>query len=380
MNRIGKEELDAVRKVLKRDPPLLSGFYKNPLGGPSVQAFEKALAEYHGMKFAVTASNGTTALFLALKAVGVCSGGEVVVPPLTFSATATAVMMTGASPVFVDVDSETYNMKYEEVRKALSPVTQAIIPVHLLGTPCEDVELIVEAANEISRHYPSITVIEDNAQGLGATLHGNLTGAFGDMSCLSFQETKTITTGGEGGAILTNNEALAEKLRKLRNHGQQYAETPYVCWNARMTEIQAAIGVEQLKKLDRFNRLQRQNAKILMESMPPWIHPPITHSGVDPTYFIIGCTAAVGGVTTADGYMDRELFVKEMTDRGVNKNLPGATVGLGYTRTIMDLPLLRPYKRYCPTAENLTMKFLWFDIHRWKTQKEMGETIKAMGW
>ena len=373
MKRLGDEEIRAVVEVLKREPLCLSGYYKNPSGGPSNQAFEEALAAYHGVGYAVTCSNGTSALHLALLACGVKRGDEVIVPPLTFYATASAVLMVGAKPVFADVDPKTYNISPESVNERLTAKTKAVIPVHLLGMPVD-----MENLMEVLPGDRKVWVIEDNAQGIGAKYKGKLTGTFGDASILSFQETKTITTG-EGGAVLTNDKRIAEKVRYLRNHGAQYGLQPYLTYNYRLTELQAALGLVQLRRLDEFIKMQVENAEALFKVLPKEVKPPFKPAYAEPTFYIIGCTVE-------DGF-PREKFVETLTRKGVNRLLPGATVGLGYTQTIMELPLLRRFKKPCPNAENLVHRFLWFDCHRFRTFKEftenelkiIDETFKEMG-
>lgn len=374
MKRLGDEEVKAVVEVLKREPLCLSGYYKNPNGGPSNQAFEEALAAYHGLRYAVTCSNGTSALHIALLACGVKRGDEVIVPPLTFYATASAVLMVGAKPVFADVDPKTYNIDPDSVNERLTPKTKAIIPVHLLGMPVDMDRLI-----EVLPKNRDVIIIEDNAQALGAKYKGQLTGTFGKASILSFQETKTITTG-EGGAVLTDNKKVAEKARFLRNHGAQYGLQPYLTYNYRMTEIQAAIGLVQLRKLDSFIKMQVENAKELFKVLPKEVHPPFIPNYAEPTLYIVGCTVEEG--------FPREKFVEALTRKGVNRLLPGATVSLGYTKTIMELPLLKKFKKPCPVAEDLVKKFIWFDCHRFRTLEEfrenelkiISETFKELGY
>lgn len=365
MKRIDEREVEAVLEVLRREPTCLSGYYKNPYGGPSNQAFEEALAKYHGVKHAVTCSNGTSALHIALLACGVKRGDEVIVPPLTFYATASAVLMVGAKPVFADVDPKTYNLSPDSVQERLTPKTKAVIPVHLLGMPCD-----MDRLRGVLPTGKKVWIIEDNAQCIGGKYKGRLTGTLGDIACLSFQETKSITTCGEGGAILTDDDKLAEKARFLRNHGAVYGLQPYLTFNYRMTEVQAAMGLVQLRKLDSFINLQVQNAKLLFEVLPKTVHPPFIPDYAEPTLYIVGCTVE-------DGF-PRERFVQILTERGVNRNLPGATVSLGYTRTIMDLPLIKRFRRSCPAAEELVKRFLWFDCHRWVSPEEFKETLNVI--
>ena len=362
MDRFDQKEIDAVVEVIKSGT--LSGFYKNPLGGRKIVEFEKAFKEYHGMNHAISVSSGTAGLHLSLLACGVQSGDEVITTPLTFSATATSILMCGAKPVFADVDPRTYNIDPEKVKELITDKTQAIIPVHLLGTPV-DMDGLIEVADG------RIFVVEDACQALGAKYNGKLCGTIGDISIFSGQETKTLSFGGEGGMILTNNEDMAEELRLLRTHGQQYGNAPFTCYNYRLTEMQAAFGLVQLKKLDLFNKMQVKNAKILFKHLPEQIHPPYIPDYAEPTLYIIGCLAD-------DGF-PREEFVKRLTEKGVNKNLPGSTVGLGYQKAIMELPLLKPYKRSCPIAEELVRHFIWFDTHRWLLPDEFAPIAKIIG-
>lgn len=361
MKRIGEEEIKAVLEVLKREPVCLSGYYKNPSGGPSNQAFEEALAKYHGLRYAVTCSNGTSALHIALLACGVKRGDEVIVPPLTFYATASAVLMVEAKPVFADVDEKTYCLNPDSVQERITSKTKAVIPVHLLGVPAD-----IDKLKEVLPKDRKVWIIEDDAQCVGGRYKGKLTGTLGDIACLSFQETKVITTG-EGGAVITDNPQLAEKARYLRNHGAQYGLQPYLTFNYRLTELQAALGLVQLGKLDFYNRLQVENAKLLFEVLPKQVHPPFIPDYAEPTLYIVGCTVEEG--------FPREKLVQHLTQKGVNKNLPGATVGLGYTKTIMDLPLLRKFKKPCPVAEELVKKFLWFDVARFRTEEEFRRDV-----
>lgn len=366
--RFGHQEELAVLKVLRRDPPCLSGYYKNPLGGPSVQSFERALAAYHATKYAVCVSNGTTALHLGLLALGVKPGDEVITTPLTFSATATSILMCGATPVFADVDPDTWLLDPDSVRTRITEKTRVILPVHLLGVPCDMDELI--RITEDAQW--NIDLLEDNAQSLGARgWKGRLAGALCELSATSLQETKVITSGGEGGFLLTDSDALAERLRALRNHGQQYNDAPHLCFNHRMTEIQAAIGRVQLRKLDKFNLLQREAFDLLSRKLPKdYFVPQLSLPFTGPTHYLAGFTVANG--------FRREEYIATLTKLGLNRGIPGSSVGLGYTRTIMDLPLLLPYRSPCPVAEELVQRFLWFDCTRWRTRRDTLEIANTL--
>lgn len=246
---LGTEELDAVKKVFD------SGRLAQ---GPMVEEFEKNLSIYSGRKNCVVVSSGTAALHLSLLAIDVREKNEVITPDFTFIATANCARYVGATPRFVDVKKDSFNIDAQKIRKAINPKTKAVIPVSLYGQPYD-----VDAVNEVASAN-SLPVISDNAQAIGSEYKGSK--AFKDsMSILSFYSTKNMTTG-EGGAILTDSNELAEKCRLLRAIGQK-GQYNYLMlgYNFRMTEFQAAIGIEQLKKLDGFTEKRRSNAKVLDE-------------------------------------------------------------------------------------------------------------------
>jgi len=249
---LGAEELNAIKEVLE------SGMV---VQGPKVAAFEKAFAEYIGVKNAVAVNSGTAALHVTLIAMGVKPGKEVVVPPLTFFATASTVLMCGGRPTFADVEKDLYTMDPRDARKALSPRTKVIIPVHLYGQAA-DMDPLLELARE-----KGLAVLEDAAQAHGAVYKGRKTGSMGDAACFSFYATKTMTTA-EGGMVVTNDDEIARKCRLLRDHGQESKyEHVMLGYNYRMTEVAAALGLVQLKRLDNFITRRRQNAAILTNGL-----------------------------------------------------------------------------------------------------------------
>lgn len=234
---LGQEELNNITEAVK------SGWISSK--GKFIPEFEEGFAEYCGVKYGVATSNGTVALHLALTALGVEKGDEVIVPTLTFIATANAVRYTGAKPIFVDSTPDYWCIAPEKVEDAITPVTKAIIPVHLYGHPC-DMDAIIAIAQ---KH--NLYVIEDAAEAHGAEYKGRKVGSFGDISCFSFYGNKIITTG-EGGMCLTNNEGLAQRMKTLRDHGMNPHKRYWhdtVGFNYRMTNMQAAVGVAQLGKL-----------------------------------------------------------------------------------------------------------------------------------
>jgi dTDP-4-amino-4,6-dideoxygalactose transaminase len=224
-------------------------------GGPFVKRFEQEFAAYCGSRYAIGVGNGTDALWLALLALGIGEGDEVITVPNTFIATAEAITYCKARPVFVDVDQNTFTMNPAELKKSLTARTKAIIPVHLFGQPA-DMDPILEFARA-----HGLFVIEDAAQAHGAEYKGRRAGTLGDAGCFSFYPGKNLGAFGEAGAVTTNNPELREKIQILRDHGQtrKYYHT-LVGWNCRMDGIQAAILSIKLRHLEEANLLRRERA------------------------------------------------------------------------------------------------------------------------
>lgn len=223
--------------------------------GPKVEEFEQAICQYTGAKYAVAVTSCTTGLFLCLKLLGVGKGDEVIVPSYSFIATANVVVHAGATPIFVDINPQTYNIDPEKIESAITKKTKAIIPVDQVGLPCDMPEIL-----KIAKKY-KLHIIEDAACALGSSINGKKLGSFGEIAVFSFHPRKTITTG-EGGMILTNNQSWANKLRTLRHHGMSVSDVarhkskkiiqesyPVIGFNFRMSDLQAAVGIEQMKKL-----------------------------------------------------------------------------------------------------------------------------------
>ena len=222
--------------------------------GPYIDRFEEAFASYIGVKNAVAVSNGTVALHLALHAMGVGPGDEVIVPDLTFAATAHTILQTGATPVFADVEAATWCLDLAAVERATTGRTRAIVPVHLFGFPTD-----VPALSAVARPR-GIRVLEDAAEAHGATVGGVKAGALGDIGSFSFYGNKLMTTG-EGGMLTTDDDALARRCRFLKDHGmspeRRYFHTE-LAFNYRMTNLQAALGLAQLEQLETFIAKKRQ--------------------------------------------------------------------------------------------------------------------------
>lgn len=264
---LDKNELEAIKKVLK------SGWLT---GGPKNEELEKKFAKYIGTKKAITVNSCASALFVAVKSLGIT--GEIIVPSFTFPATVNAVITAGAKPVFADINSETFNIDPKSIEEKITKRTKAIIIVHTAGQPCEMDKILTIA----KKH--KLFLIEDSAQTIGGTFRNKRVGSFGDIGCFSFFPTKNMTTG-EGGMITTNNSRLATKIKTLIAHGivgkpnkkgiiERLIFVPG--YNFRMSNVLAAIGVEQLKKLGKMNRKRISLAKYLNDKIVnPKIEKPV---------------------------------------------------------------------------------------------------------
>jgi len=241
-------EIDnAVRQVLESGQFVL---------GANVSALEHEVANYLGVKCAVGVASGTDALILSLRAMGIGSGDEVIVPTYTFFATAGAVVLVGATPVLVDIEADTYCVDVRQVAERITARTKAIIPVHLYGHPAEMKSLLALAEAH------SLKLIEDNAQAFGAECDGRKTGSLGDAGCLSFFPSKNLGAFGDGGMVVTNDGEVAERVRMLRTHGWRRKYFPEVIGtNSRLDELQAAILRVKLRYVDRWNERRRDLAR-----------------------------------------------------------------------------------------------------------------------
>ncbi len=252
---IDKKEIDEVRAVLV-EKSLTSAANS---GGKRVQEFEKLLSSFVKSKYAVAVNSGTAALQAALYALDIKQGDEVLLPSFTFVATANSVVSVGAKPVFVDILKENYTMDPDDLRKKITKKSKAVIPVHIYGNMAYMNEL-----SEIANKY-NLEIIEDAAQSLGTTYRGKHSGTFSKLGCFSLYAAKVMTSG-EGGAIVTNDKNLFEKLRKIRNHGMLHGyDTRILGLNLRLPEINAAIAKIQMKKLGKFLNQRQKNARILTE-------------------------------------------------------------------------------------------------------------------
>jgi perosamine synthetase len=265
---LGVEEEAAVLRVLA------SGRLAQ---GECVATFEQHFADLCHVREAVAVSSGTAALHLALLAHNIGRGDEVITTAFSFVATANAILLVGATPVFVDIDPETYTLDPIQVEMALTRRTKAIIAVHLYGHPCD-----MKRLEQVAEAY-SLVLIEDASQAHAATIDGRPVGSFG-TGCFSFYATKNMTTG-EGGMITTSEPAIAERIRLLRNHGQEARYYHIILgFNLRMTEMQAALGIAQIEKLEHFTQRRIANATYLTEQLKGTVQTPVVRPGYRHVY------------------------------------------------------------------------------------------------
>lgn len=341
----------------------LSSFIAAPgqcfLGGEKIRQFEKTVAAFHGVRYAVAFNSATAALHAAVVAVGLRPGEEVIVPPYTFTSTATCALMHNAIPRFADIRADTYCLDPESVERALSPLTRAVIPVHLFGHPADMDRLL-----RIARKH-RLKVIEDCAQAPGAAIRERLVGTLGDCGVFSFTESKTVTSG-EGGMLITDDRKIARTAQMVRNHGEVILEdqsersttSNLLGWNYRMTEMEAALGIVQWGRLKELNTRRMKLADYLSKKIRGFLglSPPVLQPDCKHVYYAY----PVRYDENAAG-ISRAVFAKALRAEGI-------PVGEGYVRPLYLNPIyhenrpaaFRFYQgeaRYdkgtCPVAEAL---------------------------
>ena len=345
-------------------------------GGPLAADFEKKFAEYVGVKCAVSVNSCTAALHLAMRVLNIKSGDEVIVPDLTFAATANAALFVGATPVFADIDEKTFNISLNDVLNKITPKTKAIIPVHYGGQPCDMTELI-----EIAQDY-KLHIVEDCAHSLGAKYDGKQTGSFGVFGCFSFYPTKIITTL-EGGMITTNDENLAKKLQVLREHGMSksaidreseaswYYDVVDLGYNYRLNELQSALGISQLERVENGIKMRMEAARYYGERLNlNGIVTPYEAAGRSHIYhlYVIKVDKDKFGLTRD------ELFKKLSADK--------VGVSLHYT----PLHKLSFYKKFLnsttnkfPVAEQIYQQILSLPLYPTMTKNDVDYVVDSIG-
>ena len=353
----------------------------NQWTGKEGEKFQEEFAATCNVKYAIALSNGTVALELALKAIHVGNEDEVIVTPRTFIASASCVALQGAKPVFADVDYKSQNITAMTIRKAITPKAKAIIAVHLAGWSCE-MDTIMELAHEYN-----LKVIEDCAQAHGALYKGKPVGSFGHAAAFSFCQDKIMTTGGEGGMLLTNDENIWSDCWAFKDHGKSYDAVYHrnqqtgFRWlhesfgtNWRMTEMQAAIGRKQLTKLPEWVRIRRRNAAILTESFSRLKAFRVTVPPADIFHSYYKYYVFVRPEILKDDW-DRDRIMNCISGKGIP--CFSGICGEVYLEKAFDGNGLRPAKRL-PVARELGETSLMFLVHPTLTEKDMKKTVQVV--
>ncbi len=353
---IDDKEIKAVSDVLK------SGTIAQ---GPKVNGFENQFAKFCGTNHSIAVNSGTAALHTALNSVGIVQGDEVITTPFTFIATANTILMQGAKPVFVDIAEDTFNIDVKKIEEKITKKTKAILAVDLFGHLCDYDEI-----NEIAKDNKLI-VVDDACQAVNAEYKGEKAGSFGDIAAFSFYATKNIACG-EGGAITTNNKNYAEKSRLFRQHGRSNMvgyDYSNVGYNYRMTDISAAILLEQLKKIDIITKKRTENAACLSKELGKirGLQIPIVKKGHKHVFHQY--TVKIG----MDFKLTRDGLIRHLSDRGI-----GCSVF--YPKPLhlcKHIKKLGYKKGDFPTAEKLSEQVLSLPVHPHLTNKELNYIVGA---
>ncbi|HOH29585.1 MAG TPA: DegT/DnrJ/EryC1/StrS family aminotransferase [Candidatus Hydrogenedentes bacterium] len=329
-------------------------------GGPLLETFEAALASFAGVRHALGVSSGTDALFLALKALPLTPGDEIITSPFTFFATASAIVHAGCIPAFADIEPDTLNLDAAAAEARITPRTRAILPVHIFGQ-CARMDALIEVAK---RH--SLLLIEDAAQALGATYQGRSVGAWSDAATLSFYPTKNLGAAGEGGAILTNNDEIAERIRLLRSHG---SDAPYhhsvLGFQSHLHTLQAAILHVKLRHLPEWNEARRERAHYydLRLGQVPGIKLPVESEGAYHVYhqYVIRVP-------------QRDTLRRKLGERGIG-------CGVFYPAPLYKQPCLSAFVRAehrCVTAEQACEEVLALPMYPELTPDQQDAVVDVL--
>jgi len=359
------KDVAAVSKVIKR------GTYWTM--GPEIEQLETSIARFIGRKYGISFNSGTSALHATLLAYDIKQGDEVIVPSFTFIATANVVVLTGATPIFADIEGQSYALDPESVKEKITSKTKAIVPVHYGGCPCRNIRALKEIAED---HH--LRLIEDAAESLGTKIHGRHVGTFSDAAMFSFCQNKVITAG-EGGLIVTDSKPVTEKLHLIRSHGRVESKEGYFAttqeldyiqtgYNYRMPSINAALVLSQFKKFNRIIQMRREKAAYLSKKLSK--------------------IQAIRTPTESNGeYYVYQLYTIELPDKNTRDHLQEYLTEAGIMTKVYFEPIhLKTYYkkefRYkqgdFPITEHISEKLLTLPLYPTLTKKEMDYIIRII--
>lgn len=333
--------------------------------GPQAVEFERLVAEYAGVRHALAVSSGTAALHLLVRALGLGPGDEVLVPSFTFVASVNAILYEGATPVFVDVEPDTYNLDPQDVARKITPRAKAIMAVDVFGHPVE-----WDALNAIAAQH-GLRVIDDSCEALGAVYKGRKIGAFGDAAAFAFYPNKQMTVG-EGGILVTDDDAIARLCRSMRNQGRPemgaWLEHERLGYNYRLDEMSAALGVSQFKRLETFLAKREKVAQLYTARLQDldWLRPPVVRPGVRMSWFVYVVTLCEG--------LQRDAVIAALAERGIPAR--------GYFAPIHIQPYIREMygdlRGTLPVTEAIAERTLALPFHNNVSVVEVETVIEAL--
>lgn len=359
-------ELAPIIDLLKNKD--ISGWFKSHDGGPYLREFQKKFAALCGTKYAFGVSSGNAAIYVGLRACGVDRGDWVAVPTYTHIGSVAPIALAGAKPLFVDVDKYG-NIDPRDLKRSMeNKKVKAIVVVHQLGQPCE--------MDEIKNIAPDIHIVEDASHALGAEYKGEKAGSLGSAGCFSIGGGRTKTVGtGEGGMVTVNDDELAERCKNIRNHGDRSTDVSYLCFNFRMSDLNAAVGLAQIDRVPEFNNWQIENAKYITENLPDCLTVPEPPPHIKSVRYIIGCY-----FHPDKAGMTRDQFLRQVKDTGFEGGVPRKNIGGGYAKLISDVRFYQKYRKRhrFPMAERIRDEAVWIDYHRYpRTKGEIDELMKV---